>query len=542
LLAQQPGLSASSNGGLGKNSSIYVRGLDARHVLLLVDGVRTGSATTGSANFDNLPLGEIERIEIVRGPLASLYGSDAVGGVIQIFTRRAAEGVRLQANASAGSNRYAQFGGGVRFGEGPWTGAAHGQHTETRGFSATNPRAQFGSFNADRDGFRQDSATLRLGYRFNADWTAEARALHADGLTHYDDGASADSLARLRTEVLGVDLRGVLTPGWRSSLRVSRSTDEYDTLASANAFTTPGEIGTVQRQLSWENTLATPVGSVLLVAEHLRQNVAKPGAPYPVNSRSVNALALGLDGAAGPHSWQTSVRHDRNSQYGGQTTGALGYALDLATEWRASASLGTSFVAPSFNQLYWPGFGNAALEPEEGRHAELGLRWSTGMHSLRASWFDNRIRGYITPGANPGNVDARVDGTTIAYEGRVEALRVAASVDRLDPRNASADHANYGKQLPRRAKTAARLALDATFGSFDVGAFASAFSGRYDNAANTLRLAGYGTLDLRADWRFAPEWTLGAKLNNVADKAYETAYGFNQPGREFYVTLRYVGR
>ncbi|HUG25647.1 TonB-dependent receptor domain-containing protein [Piscinibacter sp.] len=539
LLAQQPGLQLSANGGLGKNSSLYVRGLDARHVLLLVDGVRQGSATAGTPSFDNLPLASIERIEIVRGPLSGLYGSDAVGGVVQVFTRRGADGVQPHAKVAAGSNHYAEAGGGVRFGAGAWSGAVQGQHVETRGFSATSARARFGNHDPDRDGFRQDSGSAQLTYGFTPDWRLTTRVLHADGLTQVDDGAGTDARARLKTQVLSAELAGRPAEGWRSTLRASRARDGYDTLASASAFTDLGEIATVQRQVSWENSVATPLGSMLLLAEHLRQNVAKPGSAYAVSARTVNAVALGLDGGAGAHGWQASLRHDRNSQYGTQNTGSLGYGIEFAEGWRAAATAGTSFVAPSFNQLYWPDFGNPDLQPEEGKHAELSLRWSGAGHSVRAAWFDNRIRSYIASGETPTNIPkARIDGITLAYQGRLGATAVSASLDHLDARSVQGD--NAGRALPRRARNAARLAADRTIDRVDLGATMVAFGERYDDARNERRLPGYATLDLRADWRIATEWALGARLNNVADKAYETVHGYNQPGRGLYVSLRYA--
>ena len=164
LLAQQPGVQMTSNGGLGKVSSVFLRGTESRHTLLVIDGVRYGTATAGTPSWDNIPLDSIERIEIVRGPMSSLYGSDAVGGVVQIFMRKGQAGLHPTANITAGSHRYGQVAGGVRFGQGDWDGSVNAQHTRTDGFSATNSRASFG-FNPDDDGFKQTSATLQLGLK-----------------------------------------------------------------------------------------------------------------------------------------------------------------------------------------------------------------------------------------------------------------------------------------------------------------------------------------------------------------------------------------
>lgn len=543
LLAQQPGIQFASNGGLGKTASVFIRGLEGRHVLLLVDGMRVGSATVPMPSFDNLPLESIERIEIARGPLSALYGSDAVGGVIQVFTRRAGEGVRGNAKASAGSHGYGQAAGGVAVGQGAFDMAVQVQHTENRGISATNERVPFGSFNPDSDGFRQDAGTLKAGWQFAPDWRLEGLLLESNGITQIDDGPDADARARLRHAVQSVKLSGRIMPAWQTRLSVARSVDVYDTLASASPFTSLGPISSVQRQLAWENEIATPVGTALALLERLEQDVSKTDGQYEQTTRRIDAVGLGINGSAAGHFWQASVRSDRNSQFGHQNTGAAGYGWQLAPAWRVGASLGTSFVAPSFNQLYWPGFGNPALQPEEGRHAELNLRWSAGDHAVRAAWFGNRIRGYIPSGPLPVNVPrARIDGISLAYDGRVAGLDVGASIDHVDPRNATQGSANFDRQLPRRAKNALRAQLDWQQGAWRAGATLAAFSSRYDDAANTTRLGGYGTLDLRADWAFAPDWSAGVRLNNLADKAYETVSGYNQPGRELFVTLRWAPR
>lgn len=542
LLARQAGVQFSSNGGWGKSSSVFLRGLESRHTLLLIDGVRYGSATLGTPTWENLPIEAVERIEIVRGPLSGLYGSDAVGGVVQIFTRGGAQGMRFNAAATAGTNRYGQLGGGVRFGQGAFDGSVQLRHTESRGFSSTNERAQFGNFNPDDDGFRQDSGNAQLGWRFGAGWRVDARLLHADGETQYDDGPNADSRAGLHSEVLSLELGGPVTRDWRSQVRAARSTDEYTTIVSASAFASLGTIGTVQRQLTWENTFATPLGVAVVLAEHLQQKVSRPGEPFAVSERTINGVAAGLSGDSGVHSWQANLRHDDNSQFGPQSTGLLAYGLAFSPSWRAAASYGTSFVAPSFNQLYYPGFGTPSLLPEEGKHAELSLRWAAAGHQVRAAYFDNRIRGYISSGPAPTNIPrTRVDGVSLSYEAQLANWTLAASADRLDPRNDTAGTANFGKQLPRRAKNSAKASADVAWGGWTLGGTVNTFGERFDNAANTLRLGGYGTLDLRADWRMAREWTLGLRLNNLGDKAYETVYGYKQPGREAYLTLRYSG-
>ena len=541
LLSGESGVQSWSNGGLGKNASVSLRGLESRHTLLLIDGVRYGSATLGTPSWDNIPLDAIERIEIVRGPMSALYGSEAVGGVIQIFTRRGQQGFHPEFAATLGSRSYGELAAGARFGSGVVDGSLRLQHRRTDGFSATNPKLP-SNYNPDDNGFDQTSVNGRIGLRLG-DWRADATLLKAEGTNHYDDGAGVDTRAALRTEVMSLQLAGPVTSAWRTSVRASRSRDDFETLVSASAFSTLGTIGTTQTQFGWENQINTPLGTALVLAERVQQEVERPGTPFAVSERTVTGLALGINGEAGAHGWQANVRRDRNSQFGGQTTGSLGYGYELAPGLRATASFGTSFVAPSFNQLYFPGFGNPALLPEEGRQREVGLVWRNGPVTSRVAYFDNRIRGYISSGPLPTNIPrVKVDGISASVDAVLGAWTLAGSIDSIQPVNATEGTANFGRFLPRRVQDSGRLAVDWRGGGFTLGGSLQAFGERFDNANNSTRLGGFATLDLRAEWAFARDWVLAAKLNNALGKTYETVFGYNQPGREGFVTLRWAPR
>jgi vitamin B12 transporter len=541
LLAQQAGVQSVAYGGWGQASSIALRGLEGRHTLLLIDGVRYGSATLGTPVFDNLSLDQIERIEIVRGPMSSLYGSDAVGGVVQIFTRRGKPGFQANAGLSLGSHRYSNTHAGVGFGDARWDVAAQVAHLETRGFSATNAAAPF-SFNPDDDGFRQHSGSLQVGLKLGGDWRLAARAFQARGVSSIDDGPDAEARARLRSEVLGLELEGSALAGWKTLTRIAQSTDRSTALSSASPFVTLGSFATKQLQLTRQDSVQTPWGEAVLVGEYLRQEVQTPDGDFPVRQRRVLGVSAGLQGQRAAHSWQGSVRHDRNSQFGHQNTGALGYGYDLTPQWRVGAALGSSFKAPSFNDLYYPQFGNPNLKPEQGKSLELSLRYVRAAHQVRAAFFEHRIKSYITANPSAFNVlRARVDGLSLTYEGKVADTRMLLSYEHLDAFNRDAG-AGVGKLLPRRARNVFKAGVDRAFGAVSVGADMQALGQRFDDAANKTKLGGYTVLDLHAQWRPAAQWTVSAHLNNLGDKRYETAAGYNRPGREAYVSLGYALR
>jgi len=536
ILARVPGVQFSANGGLGKLSAINIRGTESRHAILLIDGVRYGSATTGAPAWDNIPVEMIERIEILKGPASALYGSDAVGGVVQIFLRKAAAGAggfNPYASATLGSEKFRQASAGFSGGAGNFSYLLGLQKTREAGFSATNARAPFGNFNPDRDGFDQDSLNAFVAYQINPAWKLDAGLLYADSLSQTDDGPGRDTRYKGRTSVARTGIEGLALPGWKTQLRYSQSVDASRAVEAA-PFLFPGLFKTTQNQLTWQNDIATPLGVVLAGAEQLTQKVDSTTA-YTVMSRRITSYFVGLNGSAGRHSWQVNARHDENSQFGGSSTGFAGYGFALTPAWRVNVSHGTSFVAPSFNQLYFPGFSNPLLEPERGRNTDIGLSWSDAGQSVKLVHFDNRIRGFITSTTLPANVPrARIDGWTLAYGGAVGAIALRASFDLLDPRNEVT-----GKRLPRRSASQATLGADHTAGRWTYGGAIVHVGSRYDDAANLSPLGGYTIADLNAGYTLSGNWRLQARLNNLTNRRYETILGYNQPGRGIFVTLRY---
>ncbi|MFM9899637.1 MAG: TonB-dependent receptor domain-containing protein [Polaromonas sp.] len=533
ILARAPGVQFSANGGLGKNSSVSIRGAEARHTVLLIDGVRFGSATSGSPNWDTIPVDMIERIEILKGPASALYGSEAVGGVVQIFMRKGVEGLAPYASVTLGSYGHRQVTAGVGGGSGPLTYSLGVQHTRDKGFSTTNPKVQFGNYNPDTDGFDQDSLNTSVAYQLSPDWKIDAGLLAADSTNHSDDGLNRDTQYKGKTRVVRTGVEGRVLPSWKTQLRYSQGSDSSRALVAAPSVF-PSLFKTTQNQLTWQNDVDTPIGVVLAGVERLEQKIDSTTA-YTVTERTVSSAFVGLNGSAGSHSWQVNARRDKNSQFGGSSTGFGGYGFAITPQWRVNASYGTSFVAPSFNQLYFPNFGNALLQPERGRNTDLGVTWSDAGHTVKLTHFDNKIRGFISNTTIASSIPrARIDGYTLAYNGSFGALSLNASLDAMDPRNELT-----GKRLARRSSNLARLGADYAVGEWALGGNVMRAGNSFDDAANVREVAGRTTADLYVDYAVNTEWKLQTKLNNVTNKQYETIYGYNQPGRAVYVTLSY---
>ena len=545
VLERSASVQVSSNGGRGKLGSVFIRGTEPNHVLLLIDGVRYGSVSAGTPIWENIPLDMVERIEVLKGPASAIYGADALGGVVQLFMRRGTSGKGLTPNASVtlGSHGFRELAAGLQAqaGEDGRVRYALGvSHTRDRGFSSTNPSVDqpfFLTYDPDRDGFRQDAVNASVDWQLAPDWKLSAGVLHADGVTQLDDGPGANARTSLRSTVLRTGLEGKLLPDWTTRLNFSQSTDRSNALESASPFNVPGLFETTQEQLLWQNDIQTRAGTLVVGAETLLQKLSSSTA-YDATSRRNHALMLGLSGSAGPQSWQFNLRHDDNSQFGGHSTGYAGYGYQFSPEWRAHAGYGTSFVAPSFNYLYYPGYSNPLLKPEEGKSAELGLDWTRDVHHAKLIRFDNRINNLISspaPTYLPVNVnEARIKGWTLGYDASLEALTVRASVDALDPRNALT-----GQLLQRRAKSQVTLGADYALGPWSLGGSLLRVGERFDDVANTRLLGGYTTADVRLGYALNKSWSLQCRINNLTDRQFETARGYNQPGREMLVTLRY---
>jgi vitamin B12 transporter len=536
VLSRNAGLQMSSNGGLGKQSGLFIRGTEARHVLLLIDGVRYGSSTAGSANWDNIPLNAIDRIEVLKGPASALYGSDAVGGVVQIFTKRGLKGFHPNASVTLGSFGHREASAGLSGGNDAVTYNLSVGSLREDGFSSTNRNVAFGNHNPDKDGFDQDSLSASLRWAIAPGWTTDVNFTQADGTSQFDQGPGTfNSRIESTTRVAGWGLERKWSRDSRTQLRVSRSDDQADTFSTT---VRPDVFNTSQTQITLQHDWNTALGNLLVGAESIKEAVSGTQA-YAVHSRTTDALFVGLTGQAGKHLWQTNLRRDQNSQFGGATTGFASYGFQITPNWRPHVAYGTSFKMPSFNTLYYVSAfftGNPTTQPERGRNREAGLTYSKGLHEVKLTRFDNRVRGFITIQPAVTNVPrARLEGWSLAYTGSAGAWSWYTNLELLDARNEL-----NNRKLQRRADEVLTASLDRRTGAWTWGTSLQLVSERFDDAANARRLPGFGTVDLHARYAVNRDWSLALRLNNVADKFYETAYGYNQPGRAAYVTLNWA--
>jgi len=535
VLATLGGMETVSTGGQGQPSGVFIRGANSAQTVVLVDGVRIGSATLGTVPMESLPLALIERVEVLAGASSSLYGADAVGGVIQVFTKRAGRTPQASMAVTVGDQGLRQLATTYTRRMGDTDISLGANMLATDGINATTPDNTY-SYNPDRDGYRNQGYNARLSQRLEGGHLVDVQWLRSDNKVHFDDGAPGDSLNTNRTQTLAVHWAGPLGEVVDSDLRVARSWDEATT---AGAY--PARFNTQQDQLSWLNRVKLAAGTLTAGLEWLEQRVDSDTV-YVQSARNTYAGLLGWRARYGALGVQADLRHDQSSAYGGYTTAQLGGAYQVGPDLRLRASAGTAFKAPSFNEMYYPGFGNVNLKPERSQSFELGAEAKVGPVDLSATLFDNRMRDlidYAPPDYLPVNVaNAKTSGLTFTAATALGAdTRARLSLTLQDPKDSTTGH-----QLRRRAQQFGSVHLSHRLGDVQLGTDLTLVGERFDSSdeAAYSRMGGYGLVAMFASWQFRPEWSLEGRVSNLGDKPYTQAQGYTTPGRLAQVTLRWT--
>ena len=542
LLAGLAGISFSNNGDLGKTTSIFVRGTNPDHVLVLIDGIKIGSATTGMAAWEQLPVEQINRIEIVRGPNSSLYGSEAIGGVVQIFTRHgepdASDVPSFMASGGSHGTYQGELGYSGSAANGWYNLSASGLYTNGIPICAANAPTTADCYTTTpQQGYWSGSADLSGGYRWR-DATATFDVLRVSGDTKYDGNIFSGDEARVVQQVLGAGFNATPLPGLNLTVTAGQSLDRSQLYFAGTPI---GFFNTRRDTFSWLNELSLMSAQKLLLGADFEDDTIASDTAYATQSRDDTGV-FGLYQWLGTHQEvQGSARYDHNQQFGDHFTGSAQWAYRWSDALRVTASYGTAFKAPTFNDLYFPFYGDPTLRPETSRSTEVGLSGRTAVLAWAVNAYQTEINDLIeynpaTFGAD--NIDrARIRGLEIQLVAQLEGWRAQLQVTLLDPRDTGG---KYGELLPQRAQYTARLDVDRDLGAFSLGATLFQSGPRYEDPANTQRMGGYGTLDARAAWRILPHLELQALLKNALNRDYQTVFYYNQPSRSAYLTLRYM--
>jgi vitamin B12 transporter len=546
LLRREAGFEFTQNGGIGRTSGTFMRGTASAQSLVLVDGVRIGDLNNGIANLDQFMLDQIERVEIVRGNVGSLYGSGAMGGVIQIFTHRGRGEPRATVDLAAGEegDRRVRLDYGGELKDTRFN--LNASYFTTDGFSALrsgiSPTAD-----PDRDGYRNESFTGSLAHRLAAGHEAGLSYYTTDGKQHYDNAfalAQTDKqTAKVKLDTFSAWLHNQLAPIWLSKLNIARSKNSnHEFVDGVTSFDTL----TTNQQLTWQNDLTPhPDHRVIAGLERIEQEIEGTIA-YQRTDRDIDALFAGYRGKlAGRHHLQVNVRDERFSDFGDSRTHLVGYAFELTDRWRVFASGSTGFRAPTFNELFFPpidlggGFflacNDPALKPERARSKDGGLQYASGTSLLKIVAFSTDIKDLITPGCPPVNInEATIDGLEMSFSGEWMGTSVKAALTLQDP----VQHTATGQQqLVRRAKEFGSVSVAKAFGPWRLGAELLASGPKPDIVVTSftgerVKLPGYGVVNAVARYAAGKDTNLGVRLDNVFDKDYELTHGYNVQRRK----------
>lgn len=575
LLQRQPGIEINTNGGPQTATSVFMRGANANQTLLLIDGRRMNTATLGSGSFQGMPLDNIERIEILRGAATSMYGADAIGGVINIITKQGGgdRPLNVYANVGYGTHDTSRTSIGLNGASDGWRYALNAGYGRSRGYNATEKTvggAANYSYNADRDGYEQSDVSGSLGYTWKKGQEVAFDFYHSKLNGQFDAGGGMapmneyDDRLREIINLYTLTSTNELTDWWRSTLRLSHSNDTQRNLVAPGSYGYPEDgrtrFITRQEQYTWQNDFTVASNQTISVGyEFLKQRVDgdlyDASAPWPApatiadygtDSRITNSFfgqyrARFFD----RHHVQLNVRSDHNTIYGGKVTGGAEYGYDITSNLRAGIGASTGFRAPTFNDLYWRNdgdtVGNPDLKPESSRNIELSLNYAddtttAGIVAYRTRvkdmivWADRNDGSYLWSPMNIGRAELR--GITLTSSQRFGQTTLRASADFQDPHDR-----DTGNTLPMRARQIYRASAEQRFGPAAAGIEYLWSGKRYNDAANNQELGGYGLVNLTASYDVNKNLTAQVRWNNVFNKDYTLIRGYVTPGSTVFLNL-----
>lgn len=533
LLRGVAGLELSQSGGLGSAGAQFMRAGEGRQTLVMIDGVRVTDAAFGTTAIEHIMLDQVERIEIVRGNVSALYGSAAVGGVIQIFTRGGQHPPRAQFDLAIGSNRLLRgsvsYGGTVEANR--FSIAASGLRTD--GFNATDPN-QAPAANPDRDGYVNTSLSAMFSRRLSAGDEVGVRLFRSNGRADYDNpfAPRVDEFNRIDTRLSSLSLfaNNQISPLWTSRLTLA------DASQNARAVTTDSpdaNFDSTNQQLTWQNLLTLSKDQLITLGfEQQRQKVTSDGG-FARDARNVSSPSIAYNGRFAAHQFQLAWRRDHFSDFGSANTRLIGYGYEFADGFKFTALSSTAFNAPTFNQLYFPNFGNPDLKPERARSFEAGLQYSNAAWLAKLVWFRTRYTDLIDslpPNFTPINIArARVKGTELSVSGAWLGWSLRANLTLQDPVNE-----DTGEVPRRRARGFGSVQLSRDTGAWMFGAQLIRSGGRNDRHVLTdeaLILPGYTVLNGFGRYALDKQWSLIGRIDNALDSSYQLAHGYRTGGR-----------
>ena len=539
ILSQQSGIDFSFSGGFGKNASMNIRGTSNKHVVTLIDGIKMGSATTGTTPFQHFPLDQIERIEIVKGARSGLYGADAIGGVIQIFTRKGVSGFSKNALVETGTHNTHRLSAGFHSGSESTQFSLQYAHNQSDNISArvgTNP---------DKDGYDNTSISIGFDHDMNKNLTAGVTFFQAEGNTEFDPFISTTDTndTDFLQQTMAASLNWTPNDVWTSKLTIGQSRDKGQTHTNG---LDDGLFNTMQNSISIQNDYTLNDHNTLVFGIDLTRDQVISSTNYTIDKRRNEGVFIQLLSEFFGNNFNLAIRSDDNDSFGEKTTGNVGWSRPFAKNWSLLANYGTAFKAPSFNDLFFPSTAffasNPNLKPESSETVEIGIKANYNKINWNANMYQTEIKNLISFVTSPTtfftnmvNVGkSKITGIETGLDITMGRWMLQTNISILNPENEST-----GKKLRRRASKFANVRLVGKLNKFIVHASVQASGRRFEDAENDQKLAGFALVNLRLDYKFTKHLTVSSKVNNVGNKKYQTVRNFNSLDQLFFVSLAY---
>lgn len=546
LLEREAGIQITRVGGPGQQASLFMRGANTSETLIMIDGVPIRrQASFGLPALENILPEQIDHIEIVRGNVSAIYGSGAIGGVVQIFTKRGNGAPAFNASVEAGSRGTYQGNVGVSGKSGDTRYALALTRFKTDGFSSQNP-GQSPAVNPDRNGDANTSISASVSQEWRKDNEVGARIYANDAKYTFDDayGAPTDrNSGHSKSQAISVFSKNRFTDDWTSTLTLSQNINRDNFGDQALFGDSDSAYKSTQNLLQWTNEVRiSPMWTATAGVDAGREKAqvvsnSNYGNSDNTYSRSTSSLYAGALGKIGAHQLQLNLRHDDVGGSGSDNTGYLGYGFALTEAVKLIASASTAFNAPTPAQLYDPMYGNPNLKAERSKSYEVGVQYNADGTLLRATLFDTRTRdqfGYDPATNLPINIArAKNQGLELSASSTFAAVDWRASLTLQNPKDESTN-----KVLPRRAKTLGSLGASKSFGAWHVGTDVQYTDSRTDIPGNP-QLAPYWLTNANVRYQLTKQTSVYGRVENLFNRDYQTAYGYNQPSRGLLVGVNW---
>lgn len=542
ILRRLPGVDVTQSGGLGQNSTVSVRGTDAKHLLVLIDGIRLNNAgISGQPDLNQFPVALVQRVEYIRGARSAVYGSDAIGGVLNIITIR--DDIGSNITAGIGSHGYQNYTGTTQqqIGENTRVTAA-AAYTYSKGYKVReNLPYSSGDF-----GFMNKTYWLDVHHKLDDRFAVYGRAYGFDNRSKYLTPNQSSRELENRTYDAGVTFN---QDDYSSQLIMSFShVKDYN---FENRYGRYGDGATLdnskQYSAQWGNNYRVGYGSINAGIDYQKQEM-EPGTAMIADSKSISDTGLYLTGQQEIDKviLEAAVRSDHHSEFNWHTTWQTSAGWEFIDGYRVIGSYATGFKAPTLGQSYanttfdWGTIvGNKDLKPEESEQWELGLEGNTGPLSWQLTGYHNDIKNLIdyemgSPNTYINRSKAKIKGVEWVGEFDTWIFHHQMTYQYLDAKDKETD-----KRLARRAQQQVKYQLDWTVADVDMGLTYQYIGKRYDDAANKQKLGGVSIFDITAAYPITDHLTIRGKVANLFDKDYETAYGYRTAGREYFLTGSY---